>query len=74
MVSARMSRELAAALNAAARVRRTTRSALLRAMVEDLVDLDDVPSMRPFTSPELIDEQRRRDDEELARLNAIAAG
>ena len=74
MVSTRMPRELAAALNVVARSRGVTRSALLRALAEDVVDLEDVPSMRTFTPPELIEELRRRDDVELERLNALARG
>ena len=74
MVSTRMPSELAAALSAVARSRGTTRSQLLRALAEDVVDLEDVPGMRTFTPPELLDELRRRDDAELDRLNSIARG
>lgn len=71
MVSTRMPRDLAAALSAAARARGVTRSALLRGLAEDLVDLEDVPSMRDVTPPELIEQLRRRDDAELERLREL---
>jgi hypothetical protein len=71
MVSALMPDELASALTAVARSRGVTRSALLRALAEDAVDVADLPSMPETVPRELLDALRERDDEEFARLRAL---
>jgi hypothetical protein len=71
IVSARMPEELVAALNAWAIRHRTSRSAVLRALVEDAVDAGEPPDAPApaVTVDDIVEELR---DEELERLRELA--
>jgi predicted transcriptional regulator len=63
VVSTRLPGDLVGALDAAAAERQATRSALLRAIVEDAIDANELPDVAPTPQDEL--------DREDARLRAL---
>ena len=69
LISVRMPAELLQALDAWAVELGRTRSAVLRAVLEDLVDAGETPSVPP---PPLT--RRERLEADVARMNAIARG
>lgn len=67
VISTRVPAELAEVLDAWAAAQRVTRGALLRALVEDVVDSGEPPSPSPSTA-ELLAELRAAEDERLREL------
>lgn len=70
LIKLRMSAELVDAIDAAASERHATRSAVIRAVLEDAIDVGALPAAlpAPATTAELLEQLR---DDELERLREI---
>lgn len=73
LITLRMPAELLEAVEAAAAERHVKRSALIRAVLEDAIDVGALPtvSQAPATTAELLEQLR---DDELERLREIMLG